>query len=183
MVIDDPTTWSFDELRDRANSLLDQSRTAVERGRARQLANKIARFEDIKQRQEEVLAMRDRTDRSSRLYAKLRPRDDADFGRSAAKSDIDDRFDGVGQLTQVVAPKVGAPRYALVDKFGQRPLLRHARPGRQSAPLHRPRGRRHRHPRLHARRAFQPHHGPPRHAVGRLDRAAIRARRHGLTAC
>ena len=118
MIIDDPSTWTFDELRDRANSLLDQSRTAVEGGRARQLANKIARFEDIKRRQEEVLALRDQTDRSSRMYARLRPRDDAEFRDRSAKPDIDDRFDGVGQLTEVVAPKVGAPRYALLDKSG-----------------------------------------------------------------
>ena len=35
-----------------------------ERGRARLLANKIARFDDIKQRQDAVLAMREQTDRS-----------------------------------------------------------------------------------------------------------------------
>ena len=63
------------------------------------------RFEDIKQRQEEVLAMRDHTERDSRLYARLRPRDDADDERSAARLEIDGRFDGVGQLTQVPAPK------------------------------------------------------------------------------
>jgi SH3-like domain-containing protein len=118
MVIDESRNWSFDELRNRTNAMLDQARTAVERGLARQLANKIAKFEDIKQRQEAVLAMRDRTDRSSRAYAKLRPRDDAGAERASAMSDIDDRYDGVGQLTQVVDPKAGAPQYALVDKAG-----------------------------------------------------------------
>ncbi len=72
MLIEEPTTWSFDTLWERTNTLIDQSRSAVERGRARQLANKIAKFEDIKRRQEEVLAMRDRTDRDGRLYARLR---------------------------------------------------------------------------------------------------------------
>ena len=67
MVIEEPTAWSFDSLRERTNLLLDQAQTAVERGRARLLANKIARFDDIKQRQDAVLAMRDETDRSSRL--------------------------------------------------------------------------------------------------------------------
>ena len=93
---------------------MDESQTAVERGRARLLADKIARFDDIRRRQEAVAAMRDRTDRASRLYAQLRPRVDAD----AAKQEIDGRFDGVGQLTEVVSPKVGAPRYALVDQTG-----------------------------------------------------------------
>lgn len=116
MVIEDISAWSFDVLRERTNWLLDQSQTAVERGRARLLANKIARFDDIKQRQDAVLAMRDRTDRTSRLFAKLRPGDDPPA--SANDDELDGRFDGVGQLTQVVSPKVGAPRYALVDRSG-----------------------------------------------------------------
>jgi SH3-like domain-containing protein len=118
MLIEDPTTWSFESLQERTNVLLDQSRTAVERGRARQLANKIAKFEDIKERQEEVLAMRDRTDRDSRLYARLRPRDD-DEPRTPARLEIDGRYDGVGQLARVPSPKTGAPRYALVDRSGE----------------------------------------------------------------
>jgi SH3-like domain-containing protein len=119
MLIEDPKTWSFESLWERANVLLDQSRTAVERGRARQLAGKITKFEDIKQRQEAVLAMRDHTDRDSRFYARLRPRDDIDEGRSPAERlEIDGRYDGVGQLEQVQSPKTGAPRYALVDRSG-----------------------------------------------------------------
>ena len=114
MVIEEPATWSFDALRERTDVLLDESQTAVERGRARLLADKIARFEDIKQREEKVAAMRERTDRASRLYARLRPRDDD----RAAKLETDGRFDGVGQLTEVVSPKVGAPRYALTDQSG-----------------------------------------------------------------
>ena len=113
MVIEDPTRWSFDALRQRADMLLDQADTAVERGQARILANKIARFDDIKQRQDAVLAMRDQTDRNARFYAGLRPSSD----RRALEPDS--RFDGMGQLTQVVSPKRGAPRYALVDKAGK----------------------------------------------------------------
>ena len=115
MVIEEPAVWSFDSLRERTNLLLDQAQTAVERGRARLLANKIARFDDIKQRQDAVLAMRSDTDRSSRLLTKLRP-PDTDVEKPAAKLQGDGRYDGVGQLTQVVSPKLGAPRYALVDK-------------------------------------------------------------------
>ena len=117
MLIEEPTAWSFDSLRERTNLLLDQAQTAVERGRARLLANKIARFDDIKQRQDAVLAMRDETDRNSRLWARLRPRD-VDGERPVVGFDTDGRFDGVGQLTQVVSPKLGAPRYALVDARG-----------------------------------------------------------------
>jgi hypothetical protein len=118
MVTENPTTWSFDEIRERTNRLLDEAQTAVERGRARLLANKIARFDDIKQRQDAVLAMRDSVDRESRLLAHLKPRDVDGEVQHNADADIDGRFDGVGQLTQVVSPKLGAPRYALTDKTG-----------------------------------------------------------------
>ncbi len=117
MVTEEPTAWSFDTLWNRTNTLLDESQTAVEHGLARQLANKIAKFEDIKRRQDEVLAMRDRTDRNQRLYARLSPRDD-DHRRSAARLEIDGRYDGVGQLARVPEPKTGAPRYALIDRRG-----------------------------------------------------------------
>jgi len=117
MVIEEPRVWSFDSLRQRTDQLLDQAQTAVERGRARLLANKIARFDDIKQRQDAVFAMRRDTDRSSRLSASLRPQD-ADGQTPGSKADVDSRFDGTGKLTQVVSPKVGAPRYVLVDASG-----------------------------------------------------------------
>lgn len=118
MVIEEPRVWSFDELRTRTNVLLDNSRTAVERGRARLLANRIARFDDIKQRQEEVLAMRERTDRKSRMWARLRPGDaPGESPRELAKDD--GRFDGVGRLTRVESPNLGAPRYALMNKSNE----------------------------------------------------------------
>ena len=119
MVIEEPSAWSFDALNARADALLDQAQTAVERGRARLLAGRIARFDDIKQRQDAVLAMRDQTDRTNRALTGLRPKDAGDTAKGSAKFEVDGRFDGVGQLTQVVSSKVGAPRYALVDETGE----------------------------------------------------------------
>jgi SH3-like domain-containing protein len=119
MVIEEPSVWSFDGLRARTDALLDQAQTAVERGRARLLASRIARFDDIKQRQDAVLAMRSDTDRTARLLSRLRPKDADDTATRAAKFEVDGRFDGVGQLTQVVSPKAGAPRFALVDERGE----------------------------------------------------------------
>jgi uncharacterized protein YraI len=117
MVIEAPSEWSFDALRERTNMLVDQAQTAVERGRARLLANRIARFDDIKQRQDAVLAMRTRTDHESQLLSGVRP-EPSRGERSPEQEEIDGRFDGVGRLTQVVAPKPGAPRYALTDDSG-----------------------------------------------------------------
>jgi SH3-like domain-containing protein len=119
MVIEEPSAWSFNSLRSRTDSLLDQAQTAVERGRARLLASRIARFDDIKQRQDAVLALRDQTDRTSRVLTGLRPKDAGDGQSRSTKFEVDGRFDGVGQLTQVVSPKVGAPRFALVDEAGE----------------------------------------------------------------
>jgi len=115
MVIEEPTVWRFDGLRERTNMLLDQAQTAVERGRARLLANRVARFDDIKQRQDAVLAMRSRTDRQGRMWARLRPKDESGKD-STALAETDERFDGVGRLTRVVSPKLGAPRYALMSE-------------------------------------------------------------------
>jgi hypothetical protein len=118
MVIEEPSAWSFDKLRARSEMLLDQAETAVERGRARLLVNKIARFDDIKQRNDAVLAVREETDRNSRLLISLQPKEGGPERKHAARFDIDGRFDGVGQLTEVVSPKAGAPRYVLVDDTG-----------------------------------------------------------------
>jgi hypothetical protein len=114
MVIEEPATWSFDSLRGRTDQLLAAAQTAVERGRARLLANRIARFDDIKQRQDALATMRHDPAQSGRALADAPP----EGRRPRATPEVDDRFDGVGQLTQVVSPKVGAPRYALVDASG-----------------------------------------------------------------
>jgi hypothetical protein len=116
MVIEEPATWSFDSLRERTDQLLAAAQTAVERGRARLLANRIARFDDIKQRQNTLSAMQRDSERA-RISADLPP-PGADGRRSRPSPDLDGRFDGVGELTQVVSPKVGAPRYALTDASG-----------------------------------------------------------------
>ena len=115
-VTEDTAVWSFESLRDRANWLLDRAQTAVQRGRARTLANKIARFDDIKQRYDAAHAARDRSARPPRLLASLTPQ--GVDGRENKASDVDDRFDGVGRLTTVDSPKLGAPRYALLDEGG-----------------------------------------------------------------
>jgi hypothetical protein len=117
MVIDPPTLWSFDSLRERANLLLNQAKTASERGRARQIADQIARFENIMQRQEAVLAMSHQTDPDLR-WDGPRPNTN-EREKPSAKFQTDSRFDAVGRLTQVVSPKVGAPRYALTGESGE----------------------------------------------------------------
>lgn len=116
MVAEEPTVWSFDDLRRRTRLMLAEAGTAVERGRARILLKKITRFADIKHRSDTLLAMREETERSNQQWLSLQ-RPEGYAGRGAAVED--DRYDGSGELMRVVSPKLGAPRYALVDDRGE----------------------------------------------------------------
>jgi hypothetical protein len=115
MVVEEPTVWAFDAMQQRAESLLNQAETAPERGRARLLVNKITRFADLKQRYDAVSTVSQETDRSNQQLARLSP----PLRTAAPETGPGGRFDGVGKLTEVRSPKIGAPRYALVDAGGQ----------------------------------------------------------------
>jgi hypothetical protein len=118
MVIEDPAVWTFDLLRDRIDELSDQATTSAQRSRTRQIANQIARFEDIKRRQAAVLAMRDRAIENGRLAARLPPPDLAPAaGRPQLRTD--GRYDGVGRLAELPSTTPGAPHFALTNEAGE----------------------------------------------------------------
>jgi hypothetical protein len=110
MLVEEPDLWAFDVLGPRAEALVERAETAVERGRARVLLSKLMRFNDLKQRYEQVAAMREETQRANTQLARLSP---------PRRAETDARADGVGRLTEVRSPKIGAPRYALVDDSGR----------------------------------------------------------------
>lgn len=114
MLAEEPSAWKCEELGRRARALQDRAQTAVERGNARMLANRIAQSEDVKRRCLAMSATATETERKVRLAA--------DRGRAAGAAVLslgsNERFDGVGRLTRVLPPKLGAPRYALVDEQG-----------------------------------------------------------------
>jgi hypothetical protein len=114
MVVEEPSAWSFGALRIRAETMLDRADTAEQRGNARLLLNKIARFEDIKQRYDSVAAVHQQNAVSSRFLDGLK----RTMEKAAAWANPEGQFDGVGQLQQVFSDKIGAPRYALVDEAG-----------------------------------------------------------------
>jgi len=116
MLAEETTVWSFENLRPRAEGLAQQAQTAVERGRARLLLNKIARFEDIKRRYDEVNQLSGDIERRNNQLASL-SRARAEASRPATR--LEDRYDGVGRLTPVASPPPGAPRYALVQPNGE----------------------------------------------------------------
>jgi len=118
MIAEPMSVWSFDALEERTNQLLEHAQTALERGRVRLLAEKIARFDDLKQRQNALDSLRERTQQDARLYAGSRSRDSYDGRSREGKLEQAGRYDAVGKLTEVTPAKPGAPRYALIDGDG-----------------------------------------------------------------
>jgi len=97
MVVEETSAWSFAELTQRAEAVLSHAQSAAERGQARIMIDKLARFEDIKQRHDASRAPQDGALASTPVRA------------------IDPRYDGVGRIAPVVSQRPGAPQYALVD--------------------------------------------------------------------
>jgi hypothetical protein len=97
MVVEETSAWSFADLKQRAEAVLSHAQSAAERGQARIVIDKLARFEDIKQRHDASRAPEDGALASMPVRA------------------IDPRYDGVGRIAPVVSQRPGAPQYALVD--------------------------------------------------------------------
>jgi hypothetical protein len=114
MLAEEPAAWDCGELGRRAQTLLDNARTAVERGHARMLVNRISQSEDIRRRS---LAL---NSPAADVARRGRPPADRTSGAGATTSarGSEARFDGVGRLARVQQPKAGAPRYALMDEQG-----------------------------------------------------------------
>lgn len=104
IVADDISQWSFISLQRRAQQALQSADSALERGRARVLLDKLARFDEIKQRHDTL--------RASTAGASV-----ASASQPSAAT-TDSRFDGIGRLAPVLATKPGGPQYALLDERG-----------------------------------------------------------------
>jgi hypothetical protein len=105
---DDPSTWEFTAARRRAEALLPRADTALERGRVRLVLNRIARFEDVKRRN-------DLLNQPSGGMAIASAR------TSVLPVDEASRYDSRGKLMPVVSmsQRPNAPKYALVDDTNQ----------------------------------------------------------------
>ena len=118
MLVEEPAVWNCHDLAIRAESLVAQAETALERGRARLLLNRVQHARDIKDRHQTLLATKVSSERNSQ---RLLP-----SGAAAAETAPNDgrqtvagRFDGMGRLARVVPASLGAPQYALKDDKGQ----------------------------------------------------------------
>jgi hypothetical protein len=113
IVAGEPNTWDFRSLQLRADAALARADGAADRGQARVLLGKIARFDDIRRRYMAVMGVRgtaERRDRELSAQGSSRP---------ARPFTDDPRYDGAGKLAQVVSGKAGVPRYALLDETGE----------------------------------------------------------------
>ncbi len=107
MIVEDPNFWDVGALKQRTETLFNQSETASEQGRARMLLSKITRFEDIKRRKQALAAVRPELAQPDPLPMTHLPPDEGDG-----------RFDAAGQLIRVPNPKPGGPQYAILDANG-----------------------------------------------------------------
>jgi hypothetical protein len=115
MLCREPSAWNCEDLAGQIDALSAQAHTAVERVRARQLADRIALAKEIKRRSEMLDLTRPESDRQSRPLTEVHG-----ARESAARSAIrNDRYDGVGRLRPVKPGKLGEPLYALSDEEGK----------------------------------------------------------------
>lgn len=113
MVAEEPTVWTFAKIGPRARALLEQADTAVQRGRARTLVSKVARFEEIKTRLDAVSELRHDTERHNHQLAELARKRGEPL---RVPISVDARYDGIGKLQRLPATSAGTPRYALLDE-------------------------------------------------------------------
>jgi hypothetical protein len=119
MVAEEPTVWAFDELRTRAETALARAQTAVERGRARLVLNKVQRFQEIKDRFQRVAAtnptipppMQPPAATPATAANSAAPPANTSAAPNAAQY-------ASGRLTSVVSFRIGSPHFALVDDAG-----------------------------------------------------------------
>lgn len=114
IVAREPNQWNFEHLRPQLETLVVQANTALERGRARLLLTKVARFEDLRKRNESLQTAQTEVARIN-TQAAVAGADPSTVVQTARGIQ---RFDGVGRLAPVAAPTPGGPRYALVERDG-----------------------------------------------------------------
>jgi hypothetical protein len=123
IVVERPARWNFEALRKKIETARVTANTSDERSKVRALQDKIAKFEDIRQRSVSLGMPGDAAGaglaagraESGRSVFDSGPMATALEGRRTEESG-GDRYDGVGKLTRVVSQRPNAPRYALVDK-------------------------------------------------------------------
>lgn len=130
MVAAEPTAWHFTEMKRRAEAVLQQSETAIERSRARQFLSKLSRFEDIAKRFAAMAELRTQTTAIDQaIVTTTAPAVRVEPVAALDGSTDTSRYDGVGRLTQIVKTADGGSAYALTDERGETTAYVLAAPG------------------------------------------------------
>lgn len=113
LLAQDIATWNCDALASRAERLMAQSPSAVERGYVRTVSSRIEQAQALKRRYDAVNSAQPGAEQTSERMVQM------DRTRPIQAGATDDRYDGVGRLARVHSSRVGAPRYALTDSTGK----------------------------------------------------------------
>ncbi len=125
MVVEEPSVWKFDDLENRAEKALDHAQTAVQRGKARLLLDRLAKFESIKRESDNVAQVETSTDRRNRQLVSL-----ADGRPPTGLQQVEgQRFDAQGKLVNVVPTRPNAPPFAIANSENQVTALVTPAPG------------------------------------------------------
>jgi len=128
-VIQPPEQWRFEQLQAEANGLLEKTESPRVRSQLRDLLDRIARFQRVRQGHEKAALASSSSQSNSPLETEepSQPKSEGLTGmtsrvRELAKTDLTaDRplYDAVGLLKPVASKRAKAPQYALVDDKGE----------------------------------------------------------------
>ncbi len=135
-VVRPPQEWNFQQLQAEASGLLEKTEAPQVRSELRDLLDRIARFQQVRQRYENVTAVSGseldtqlpaETEAEAKgltgMSSKVRQRAAVDlaFSTAEAGSPAADKplYDAVGVLKPVASKRAKAPKYALVDRKGE----------------------------------------------------------------
>ena len=110
-----PASWRLESLRSRANQIVRSAPTSRQRARARLLLEKIAEFEDVRLRYEQLAVF---SDDSGLQIDDVEPIGSG-VSRPGAPEQTDAQYNGSGWLMPVVTRRPDVPRYALTDDYGR----------------------------------------------------------------
>jgi hypothetical protein len=115
-----PATWQLGVLRLKIRSLSENGKSATERAQARRLLERVAEFEEVRLRHEELAA---EFLGPGSAAGELNPVGKSVSSRpgqlATARPTFDPRFDGSGWLMPVITQRTNVPRYALTDDYGR----------------------------------------------------------------
>ena len=115
-----PASWHLGALRMKIRSLSENGKSAIERAQARRLLKRVAEFEEVRLRHEELASELLGPGSAAGELNPVGKGVSSRPGRLATtRPTFDPRFDGSGWLMPVITQRTNVPRYALTDDYGR----------------------------------------------------------------